>query len=314
MNVNAIELSVLAAPGDLPFLPSTIRHQLRTFSACELIDRRALVLDLREDTPTGDKRTLLGLGEKLVEEGLLDDVRTVDWSDERVAASLLRWYGSAGAPRGAGRHGRAARYQFIYSIDSAARQRVLHLDSDVLVHMSKFTWLEESAEVFSANPKVVAIVPYGEVPQANRAIEWILGERVDRPNYPSGWLFNTDFTSRAFLIDRGRIERALFPLPLPDPAAHLEANIADALRSRQCQKATLVDPTEYFLHPHRHNEHHIRYLEELIELVEQGRYPYRRVGHPWDITTEGRRFIPWWVLAKLSRSPFRGRHRRQRAA
>ena len=36
-----------------------------------------------------------------------------------------------------------------------------------------------------------------------------------------------------------------------------------------------------------------RWIWLLIAEIEAGRYPYRRVGHPWDITTEGRRLAPW---------------------
>jgi len=57
------------------------------------------------------------------------------------------------------------------------------------------------------------------------------------------------------------------------------------------------------IHPWRHDENYIRYLDDLIWAVEQGIYPFKRTGYRWDMRTEGKLINEWLgVLRKHGRA------------
>lgn len=288
-----VELSILAAPPDVPFLGPTLRHQLKAFESAERIAHRVLVLDER---PTFDRESaarVRALGEGLVSEGRLDEVRSVDWSPPVVGNAMRRWFGDdTTITHASGR----ARYQYIYSVESSTCPMILHLDSDVLFHGNMAAWLESAVDRLCTNEQAVAVVPNGAIPQATRPIEWLFGERFDRPDYASGWNVGTIVSTRALLLDISQVVAEVLPLALNDPGEQWEQSLSTGLQQSGLERHTLVDSSAWMLHPHRHNRAHVRWLDELIQEVEEGRYPYRRKGRPWDITTEGRRFLPWLPL------------------
>ncbi len=290
-----VELSILACPADLPFLEATVRHQARALTNAPTITRRTLVIDLDGAAPASDPAgaELARLGDRLVDEGVIDRWAEVSWEPALVAHTMKRWYGDERADP---KTGRRAIYQYMRSVDMAEEPRVLHVDSDMLFHSPHARWLEAGRALLAARDDVGAVVPYSGVPQATRPFEWIAGIRADRPLYSAGWGRNPDFTSRAFLLERSLLDGGLLPLATVVEGEQWEQTMARGMARMGRSRFTYCDPTEYCLHPHVHNAMHARHIESLIELVEQGHFPYRRQGYPWDITTEGRRFIPWWLM------------------
>ena len=47
------------------------------------------------------------------------------------------------------------------------------------------------------------------------------------------------------------------------------------------------------IHPEYHDENFIQHIDDLIETVEKGLYPFRRGGFQWDMCTEGKHIKPW---------------------
>jgi hypothetical protein len=284
-----VELSILCAPPDLPFLEPTVRHQLRTFAGSPDVGNRVLVID-RGRAPGPDASELDRLGAALVAEGLIDEVRPVDYDPVEQAATMTRWYGGPDASTGAVRQ--RAIYQYAFSIDRAVCPLVLHLDSDMLFHGDAGWWLGQAVSILEGRDDVTAIVGNGAVPAPRQPRDWLLGPTRATRRWPPGVHEGFDITSRAVLLHRERLEAAL-PLRRDDPGEQWEASLSHALERSGLRRATLVDDRFWMLHPLTHNETHVRHLDGLIDLVERGDVPYRRFGRPWDITTRSWRFLPW---------------------
>jgi hypothetical protein len=288
--VTSVELSILAWPGDLGFAEPTIRHQLRTFAACSAIGHRVLVLDIR-DSSEGARR-LSDLGARLLQEGLLDEVRPVEWGEDAVRASMQRWYGHADASPKAARE--RAIHQYAFTVDSARAPLVLHLDSDVLFHGDACWWLDAAVERLAGEAAVAAVMVNGAVPRAHRPVEWAFGRRVLRRRWAEGWQDGPDVSSRGVLLHRDRVLASL-PLDRPDPSEQWEASLSRGLRHGGFHRSTLVDDRFQMLHPLDQNRAHPRLVAALVAQVEAGRIPFRRFGKPWDITTRGWRRTPWQI-------------------
>ncbi len=298
---------MLAHPADLGFLGPTLDHQLRHLAACPAIDRRVVVADMSNATPDGISRLRAMLHERRAA-GRLDDVIELDWSTAAVHRVMDRWYGDPHAPPRAAR-GRA-RYQYAASIDLAQRQLVFH--SDILLWGST-GWLERAVAQLRAEPAAIAVVPMAGAPQATDLRTWWTDRRGigteprarrnvprDRPlPWPPGVACETSLTTRHVVVDRERLAR-LLPLQV-DGEEQLEASLARRMAECGALRLTEVSADGRAWHPHVHNRAHARHIVGLIGLVEAGRYPYLRSGHPWDISTEGRGFLPWRVALARDR-------------
>jgi hypothetical protein len=285
-----VELSILAAPGDVAFLQRMVEHQVRAFADSTTVRSRVLVLDDRPSPSPDSTQRLQQLAEGLLTSGVVDEVRSVEWSADVVASAMKRWFGDVEAPR---QTGRRAIYQYVYSFESARLPLVLHLDSDVLFHGRMGMWLDDVQQVFSTDPSAIAVVPNAAIPQATRPSEWLFGRRVHRSRWEPGWSVGTSATSRGLLVHRDRLIGSALPLRRGSLDEQWEASLESTLKARDLRAYSLLGCDTWMLHPHRHNAAHAHWLDCLIAEVEAGSFPYRRFGHPWDITTEGWKFMPW---------------------
>jgi hypothetical protein len=283
----SIELSVLVHPSDLRFLEPTLRHQLRHFAPSTTITRRVVVADMAgaDVDAVGRLRHLL---DDLIATGLIDEVIDVDWAPTVVRASMERWFDDPEVPPRATRT--RPRYQYLFSLDVAQRNLVLHLDSDVLFWGS-LDWIESGPKRFDESEELLAVVPMAGPPQARTIREWILGPRVARPLWPIGPSRSDFVTTRHVLFHRERLAR-LCPLEVVGDE-HFEVSVSRAMRSSGMHRLTTVEAESLAWHPHDHNDNHHRDLDHLIRVVEAGGYPFRRWGEPWDISTAGRRHLAW---------------------
>jgi hypothetical protein len=282
-----IELSILVHPSDLGFLEPTLRHQLRHFAEATTIDRRVVVLDTSNASTAAVEETRC-LVDGLLAHGSLDAVHEVNWAPDIVSESMHRWFGDSSAPPRAARQ--RPRYQYAHSLDLAQRDVVLHFDSDVL-WWGSLQWLQRAEQQLEAHPSVAAIVPMAGAPQATTWKQWLIGRRSAQLAWPQGDDVSSTITTRHVIIDRRRIDR-LLPLSIVDDE-QFESSVSRAMSERSAHRLTTITDTSFAWHPHIHNAAHRRFIAHLIAVVEAGRYPFRRRGKPWDITTEGRRIIPW---------------------
>ena len=295
--MDEVELSILAAPSDMPYLPRTLDHQLRAFADSSSIVRRVLVLDQPTSPSVESAEALRRLAGDLLTGGHVDEVRMVDWSTEVVSQAMERWFGDRETPPWIGRR---ARYQYVYSFESARAPLVLHLDSDVLFYGRMGMWLDRVVDVFARDSDAIAVIPNAAVPQATRLTEWLLGPRVDRPRWPPGWSVGTGVTSRGLLVHRERLFSRALPLN-GNEDEQWEASLAAALAEKRLHVHSLLGTTHGCCTHTSTMRLTYAGSATLIAEVEAGGYPYRRFGHPWDITTEGWKFWPWLPRLALRR-------------
>jgi hypothetical protein len=251
---------------------------------------------------------------RILADGLADDIDDVDWSDTAVQDVMsVAFADPSASPRA---NDGSAVYQYLWALQTAQCPYVLHFDDDMLVHCEDGgAWIREGIQIMRREPRVAIVTPEGGPLMAQRPREWILGRRhAERATPEARWHTSSDVSTRYFLTDRDRLVNEVFPLLTAAHDVPLEVALTRTMRERGFERRSRNDPRTWAVHPRRHNRNHLRYLADLIGIVEQGRYPYRRTGHRWDLRTEGRHFIPWWLTIANMRLSLRLSGRRWESA
>jgi hypothetical protein len=295
-----VELSVNVYEGDMDFVDATYRHVLGQLAGRPDVQR--LVVD--RSTPSGrfsassGERRLDACVSRLLDEGLVDAVTDVDWGELAVRRTMERYFGDPAAPTRCSSG--TPIYQYLAAIDACASPYLLHLDSDMLLHLGDGArWIDEGIDHIQQNRHVAIVTPEGGPPNATSTSDWIRGPR--RTDHRQRWHASEGVSTRIFLMDVQRFRSRAVPLVPAEPGETLERTLTHTFHLRGLERHSLNDDHNYALHPRRHNENHRRYLPGLIALVESGRAPYRRTGFRWDMRTEGRHFAPWWLAIQRER-------------
>jgi hypothetical protein len=298
--MEAVELSVNAYVGDLPFLDQTYRHLSRQLSSAPL-RRRRIVVDRRpasgrfsgEFSTTEFDRVL----DRLLSDGVVDDIDEVDWSVAEVERIADKYFGDPNVVPVA--EGGSAIHQYLWAIDTAQSELVLHFDSDMLLHdPNKGMWVSEAIAFQREHSHVAVTTPQGGPPRAESIRDLVFGSR--RRVKTTGWERSEGVSTRVFLLDRERLCQAL-PLSPLIPGEPLERTLTASLHAAGFSRWNRNDDDAWAIHPRRHNRNHVDNLQGLISLVELGHCPYRRTGYRWDIRTEGRHFLPWRIALARER-------------
>ncbi len=298
--MEAVELSVNVYAGDVPYLDLTYRHIVKQLLVAP-ISRRRIVVDRR--LPVGRFSASNSLAEldhlldRLQVDGVVDDVDDVDWTEAEVERVATKYFGHAEAQPVAS--GGSAIHPYLWAIDTSKSPLVLHFDSDILLHDPNCgDWVREAMAIHRENLNVAVTTPQGGPPQASSARDWLLGnpQRV----IPGQWIRAESVSTRYFLVDRERLETAL-PLKPRIFGENLELTLTTSLHAAGLDRWNRENDDVWAVHPRRHNQNHVKNLAGLINLVEKGRYPFRRTGYRWDIRTEGRHFIPWWAMLRVEK-------------
>ncbi len=237
--------------------------------------------------------------QRLLDDGMIDRVDVVPWSDNEQRRILGTYFGDArvelkdfsGAPI----------YQYLYALDCCQGEYVFHADSDMLFHRSAAgSWIEEGIALMRREPRVVVTCPRAGPPQARNWFERMTGRSFE--TRPGDKWRRVDFTStRYFLMDMTKFRRSL-PLVQAKAGEPLENSLTHTFRLRGLEQWNLTTLDHWTIHPWKHDENYVRHLPDLIWAVEQGIYPFVRTGHRWDMRTEGRHIEEWLrVLRKHGR-------------
>ena len=87
--------------------------------------------------------------------------------------------------------------------------------------------------------------------------------------------------------------KACLPLIQEKPGEPLENSLTHTFKERGYERWNLTGYNYWAIHPWRHDENYIHYLDELIWAVEHNVYPFRRSGYQWDMRTEGELINEW---------------------
>jgi hypothetical protein len=303
---HSVSFTVNTCVTDVPFVEKTLRHVFRSLDFA--FTERLIAFD--PGSPTGkydsrrrgDPSHILAVFDRLMADGLIDRVDTIPWDSERQAEVLERYFHRDdialkdfdGAPI----------YQYLYALDQCTGDYVFHMDSDMLFHTSAGTsWIDRAIEMLRREPKVVFATCRGGPPQARNFAERVL-RRPLGPRPASYWAKADTFSTRYFLMDRARFEDNLLPIVQDKPSEPLENSITHTLALRGLERWTTTGTDNWSIHPWRHDDNYLRYLDDLIWAVEQGVYPFVRTGYRWDMRTEGEHIAEW--LAAIAAARGRG--------
>ena len=294
----SVDLTVNVYAGDSPFFEATYRHLVEELSYP--FRTRRVVVD--RGTARGRFASAAARGgdldsqlRRLQDAQLIDIVEDVDWSPRAIERVMARYYGNPTAPTH-DTNGAAPVYQYLWAIDQCTADFVLHFDSDLLVYFQGGgAWIDESIELMKEHGKILTTTPGAGPPRAVRAQDWLLGHRATHSG--SRWQRGEQFSTRYFLLDRQRFIDEVCPLVPGRDGEPLEQAITATLAARGFELWVLDDDHNWAIHPTSHNKNHVRYLDDLIRLIDAGRYPYRRTGYRWDLCTQSRhlRFTPWRI-------------------
>lgn len=302
-NTTAVSFTVNACNSDAQFLEQTLRHLLPALN--HPFAERLVAYDpgrqegKYEQRATADRQTMERVLQRLLDDGVIDRVDVVPWTEQEQHRVLGAYFGDArvelkdfsGAPI----------YQYLYALDRCKGAYVFHADSDMLFRRAgQQSWIAEGIELMQREPKVVVTCPRAGPPQARNWLERVTG--ISFEPRPRGRWRRVDFTStRYFLMDMAKFRSAL-PLVQSRPAEPLENSLTHTFRLRGLEHWNLTTLDHWTIHPWRHDENYVRHLPDLIWAVEQGLYPFVRAGFRWDMHTEGKHIADWLrVLRKHGR-------------
>jgi hypothetical protein len=233
----------------------------------------------------GSSADMEAILQRLLEDGVIDRVDIIPWSEVEQGRILTKYFAKeavdlkdfSGAPI----------YQYLYALHRCSGDYVFHADSDMLFHRSMAgSWIAEGIALMRQQPGVIVTCPRAGPPQAKTRLEKLLGRSLEKA-IAAPWR-KVDFTStRYFLMDMAKFSQAL-PLKQVKPGEPLEDTLTHTFREKGFEQWNLTTYDYWTIHPWRHDENYVRYLDDLIWAVENNVYPFRRSGYRWDMRTEGK--------------------------
>jgi len=299
-----VSFTVNVCNSDAPYLEQTLRHMMRQLDF-PFAERIATYDPGRQvgkyaERIQGSQNEVERILQKLLAEQIIDRVDVVPWTDEEQRRILLKYFGNesidlkdfSGAPI----------YQYLYAMDACSGDYIFHVDSDMLFYrQGARSWIYDGLELLQHESRAIVATPQGGPPQARNWLERLTGMSFE-PKPKSAWHQAEFISTRKFLMDVRRF-RACLPLKQAKPGEPLENSLTHTCKLRGYQRWSMNGHAHWSIHPWRHDENYVRYLDELIWAVENGVYPFTRTGFKWDMRTEGEHINEWLaVLRKHGRA------------
>jgi hypothetical protein len=301
---SSASFTVNVCNSDSPFLEQTLRHMIPALHFP--FEEKLVAYDPGRQEGKYTQRIQGTQGEierilqRLLDEKVIDRVDIIPWSDQEQNRILQKYFGDkkidlkdfSGAPI----------YQYLYALDMCRGDYVFHADSDMLLHSpNEHSWISDGIALFQKEPRVIVTRPRAGPPQARNWIEKLTGHSFE--SVPETKWRRVEFTStRYFLMDMAKF-RACLPLVQENPGEPLENSLTHTFKQKGFEQWNLTTLDHWTIHPWRHDENYVRYLDELIWAVEHGVYPFKRTGFRWDMRTEGEHIKEWLtVLRKHGRA------------
>ena len=318
-----VSLWILAARTDVPYMLQTIPHQIRAcnypFTERVLaIDTAPLTGDKRYRYDTGSQKQLESACQTLVEQGVIDKIVKIDYSPELIKQIYSKYFGKEQALQMLDHTHNwkgSTVYASLYCIEAAATDYYLHFDADMLLYQDpNYDWISAAIELTESIPNIAMMRPRCGSPHPEG--------KAFHPNPftedERGFLAHKFFSMRAYLVRRDRFaqlspiplmwkHRPLFSRYLPQPLQTLSAKVERRLRGQKGAikgaiasfepmtskklamtnyiRADLTSTQAWTIHPAKHGADFIEALPNLIELIEQGKYPLAQAGH-YDLILE----------------------------
>lgn len=300
---SSVSFTINVCNSDAPYLEQTLRHMMRALNFP--FKERLVVYDPGRQEGKyasriqGSQNAIEQILDRLLEEKLIDRVDVVPWTDDEQNRILRKYFGDkqidlkdfSGAPI----------YQYLYALDACTGDYILHVDSDMLFYrQGEHSWIEDGLALLKREKNVVVTTPQGGPPQARNWFERLTGRSFE-PAPTTAWHRATFTSTRYFLMDVARFTACL-PLEQAKPGEPLENSLSHTFNLRGYDRWSMNGYTHWAIHPWKHDENYIRYLDDLIWAIENGIYPFRRTGYRWDMRTEGTLINEWLrVLRKHGR-------------
>jgi len=299
-----VSFSVNVCNSDAPYLERTLRHMMRQLNF-PFIERIATYDPGRQEGKyteriQGSQNEVERILQRLLNEKVIDRVDVVPWTEAEQHRILMRYFGDesidlkdfSGAPI----------YQYLYAMDACSGDYIFHVDSDMLFYrQGERSWIYDGLDLLRSENSAIVATPQGGPPQARNWLEKLTG--ISFESKPKSQWHPTEFIStRKFLMDVARFHACL-PLQQAKPGEPLENSLTHTCKLKGFQRWSMNGYAHWSIHPWRHDENYVRYLDDLIWAVENGVYPFKRTGFKWDMRTEGEHINEWLaVLRKHGRT------------
>lgn len=291
---NLVTLQISLAPSDLPTARHTVPHQLRQWAG--QVDEVLFTLDLHRSAGRFGE----GWSERLPQMRALiaewcrshAHARSVDVDYDPAVASAVanRFLGGVPVPTKDRRGGPF--YSYLFGLHASRHDVVLHMDSDMMFGGGSQGWVAEAVDLLRGHAGVLACNPLPGPPTASGAL---VSQDLERFAYDSTAFQTTRFSTRIFILDRGRLAHVAGPL-VPakahgmeyvkavldgNPALELPENVVSAAMMRS--GLVRVDflgrgAGMWAVHPQYRSERFYTRLPSLIEDIEAGRIPDAQRG------------------------------------
>ena len=304
ISAQPVSFTINVCNSDAPYLEQTLRHMMLALDFP--FEERLVTYDPGRqegkyaERIQGDQNQIEQILSRLLDEKLIDRIDVVPWTSEEQNRILGKYFGDkqidlkdfSGAPI----------YQYLYALDACRGRYIFHVDSDMLFYrQGNRSWIYDGLELLNREPKVVVATPQGGPPQARNWFERLTGLSFE-PKPKTAWHRATFTSTRYFLMDVAKF-CACLPLEQARPGEPLENSLSHTFKLRGYDRWSMNGYTHWAIHPWRHDENYVRYLDDLIWAVENGIYPFKRTGFKWDMRTEGEHIDEWLaVLRKHGRA------------
>jgi hypothetical protein len=284
-----IEVSIMTCPYDVNFLELTVPHLIRSLGNVSAL--RTLLVDWAPVSgfyatkySRRQEDRFESICRDLVSSGVIDRVVRINYDKELMRKAVRGKFQVRHDIRG------YPIYGSFYGLLTSKHKYFLHFDSDMFIYKGLGEhWIIRAISVLDSNADVAAVMPRGGPPTSDITIYQDKNTfSVDDRGFYS---FST-FSSRLFLVD---VERfwSLHPMkPLwlgrrdqlrslwdgQGKALSWESMVSKALSERNLLRADLFSTDAWSLHPPTKDETYLRYLPDIIDAIEAGRYPPEQVG------------------------------------
>ncbi len=290
-----VTLQINLAPTDLPVALHVLPHQLRQWSG--QVDEVLLIMDLhRSRGRYGEawSQRLPGM-RTLIEEScaLIPAARTedVDYAPVAMASVAQQFFGGQPVPA-KDRQG-AAFYAYLFGLQRASHDVVLHMDSDMLYGGGSQAWIEDAIALMEADDHVLACNPLPGPPTADGTLR---SQELVPYGYATPAFLAPAISTRHFLIDRRRFWDRVGRLRLSRPSPRnylkavidgypaynpLEVNLSEAMAAQHGIRVDFLGsgPGMWAIHPLYRTPEFFNRLPTLVADIEAGRIPEGQRGH-----------------------------------
>jgi hypothetical protein len=286
-------LSITSARPDAPFLAPVVRHLVH---ACNYpFIERVLVMDTAPlaarylaDPNLASFEQFRSIGEKLVEDGVIDRIAFPDYSPDARHRVYSKHFG---ADRWETHDFRGTQVLgTMQQIEEARGDYFLHFDSDILLYQKPgFDWISEGMKLLAEIPEVIVTSPRPGPPRTDGTLHQ---PDASYTHDPRGFFSFKFITSRRFLINRRKFEKILPFKPLfvswkkkmlssfsrRSAMLNWEQIATAQIEKTSFIRADLDSVDAWTLHTPDHGQRFRAALPKIIEKVENGWFPSRQAG------------------------------------